>query len=145
MNNSMITKGTVSFATLRLDTAAYFTGLPCGEMSTEIKPCELNVELDTDDHMTARIEYIDGFPDRQTLNLVFWKPGCAESIMSVQFNQEWKLLEWTQAHMPDCIPTLYELTVKPINFQEDGLQLIGLRTPDLFAIVGCAYPLELGV
>ena len=26
---------------------------------------------------------------------------------------------------------------------EDGLQLIGLRTPDMFAIAGCAYPLEL--
>lgn len=45
--------------------------------------------------------------------------------------------------MPECIPTMYELTVKPIEFQEDGLQLIGLRALDMFAVVGVAYPLEL--
>ena len=34
---------------------------------------------------------------------------------------------------------------KPKNDADDGLQLIGLRTPDLLAIVGCAHPLKLRV
>lgn len=64
--------------------------------------------------------------------------------MNVQLNQERELLDWVQEHMPDCVPTMYELAVKSINTQdEDVLQLIGLRTPDLFAIVGCSHPLEL--
>lgn len=145
MNNSMVTRGSVSFNTLAVDTAAYFEGLPCGEMSTSILECNLIVELDTDDPMVAHFEYTDGFPDRQTLSLVYWKPGCSDSIADVQFTFEWELLEWVQDHMPDCIPTMYALAVTPIDFQEDSLQLIGLRAPDLLAIVGCAYPLELGV
>ena len=144
MNNSMITKGAVSFATLAMDTAAFFEGLPCGEMSASLLECNLLVELDEEDHMVAHIEYTDGFPDRQTLNLVYWKPGCSDSINEAQFTFEWQLLEWVQEHMPECVATMYQLAVKPIEFQEDGLPLIGLRTPDLFAIVGCAYPLELG-
>ena len=144
MNNSMTTEGSVSFATLDMDTAAYLEGLPCGEMSTELKECGLEVTLDLEDHMTAHIKYTDGFPDQQTINLVCWNPGCSDSLTEVQFTQEWELLEWVQEHMPDCVPTMYELAVKPINIQEeDGLQLIGLRTPDMFAIAGCAYPLEL--
>ena len=144
MNNSMVVEASVSFATLDTDTAAYIEGLPCGEMSTEILECGLEVTLDLEDHMTAHIKYTDGFPDHQTINCVCWKPGCSDSLTYVQFNREWQLLEWVQVHMPDCIPTMYELAVKHINIQEDdGLQLIGLRTPDLFAIVGCAYPLEL--
>ena len=143
MNNSMIIEGSVSFATLDMDTASYFEGLPC-EMSTEVMECGLEVTLDDVDSMKAHIKYTDGFPDQQTINLVCWNPGCTDSLTEVQFTQEWELLEWVQEHMPDCVPTMYELAVKPINIQEDdGLQLIGLRTPDLFAIVGCSHPLEL--
>ena len=139
MNNSMVVEASVSFATLNMDTAAYI-GLPCGEMSTEILECGLEVTLDLEDHMTAHIKYTDGFPDHQTINLVCWNPGCTKSLTNVQFTQGWELLEWVQEHMPDCVPTMYELA----NIQEDdGLQLIGLRTPDLFAIVGCSHPLEL--
>ena len=145
MNNSMIIKGSVSFATLTMDTAAFFEGLPCGDMTASILECNLAVELDMDDPMVAHIKYIDGFPDHQTLNLVYWKPGCSESITDVTFRFEWELLEWVQEHMPGCTPTMYQLASKSIEFQEDGLQLIGLRTPGLFAIVGVAYPLELGV
>lgn len=144
MNNSMTVEGTVSFRMVDMNTAAYIDGLPCGEMSTAILECGLEVTLDLEDHMTAHIKYTDGFPDHQTINLGYWKPGCSDSLTAVQFTKEGQLLEWVQEHMPDCIPTMYELAVKPINIQEDdGLQLIGLRTPDLFAIVGCAYPLEL--
>ena len=144
MYNSMTVEGSVSFTTLDVDTAAYIEGLPGGEMSTGLKPCGLEVTLDLEDHLMAHIKYTDGFPDQQTINLVCWKPGCTKSLTNVQFTQGWELLEWVQEHMPDCVPTMYELAVKPINTQEDdGLQLIGLRTPDLFAIVGCSYPLEL--
>ena len=93
MNNSMVVEGSVNFAALAVDTAAYFEGLPCGEMSTKLSNCGLEVTLDTEDHMKAKIVYTDGFPDRQTINLVYWKPGCSESIKDVQFTQEWKLLE----------------------------------------------------
>lgn len=139
MNNSMVVEASVSFATLDMGTAAYIEGLPCGEMSTEILECGLEVTLDLEDHMTAHIKYTDGFPDHQTINLVCWNPGCIKSLTNVQFTQGWELLEWVQEHMPDCVPTMYELA----NIQEDGLQLIGLRTPDLFAIVGGSHPLEL--
>ena len=139
MNNSLTTEGSVSFATLDMDTAAYIEGLPYGEMSTEILECWLEVTLDLEDHMTAHIKYTDGFPDQHTINLVCWNPGCIKSLTNVQFTQGWELLEWVQEHMPDCVPTMYELA----NIQDDGLQLIGLRTPDLFAIVGCSHPLEL--
>ena len=139
MNNSMIIEGSVSFATLGMDEAAYLEGLPCGEMSTEVMECGLEVTLDLEDNMTAHIKYTDGFPDHQTINLVCWKPGCTKSLTNVQFTQGWELLEWVQEHMPDCVPTMYELA----SIQEDDVQLIGLRTPDMFAIAGCAYPLEL--
>ena len=101
---------------------------------------------DGDDPMTACIKYTDGFPDHQTINLVHWNPGCSDSLTGVQFNQEWELVDWVQEHMSECIPTLRQLVVKPINSQDDGgLQLIGLRTPELFVIVGCSHPLELVV
>ena len=142
MNNSMIIEGSVSFATLGMDEAAYLEGLPCGEMSTEVMECGLEVTLDDVDSMKAHIKYTDGFPDQQTINLVCWKPGCTKSLTNVQFTQGWELLEWVQEHMPDCVPTMYELAVKPNDFQGDERpQLIGLRTPDLFAIAGCSHPL----
>ena len=148
MNNSMTVEGSVSFATLGMDTAAYLDGgLPGGEMSTDFSDCILEVTLDAEDPSLAHIKYTDGFPDQQTINLTYWKPGCPESsLMYTQvFTQGWELLEWVQDHMPGCTPAMYELTLQPITVQNDGLQLIGLRTPDMFAIVGCAYPLGSGV
>ena len=144
MYNSMTVEGSVSFATLDMGEAVYLEGLPGGEMSTGLKPCGLEVTLDAEDHLMAYIKYTDGFPDQQTINLVGWKPGCTKSLTNVQFTQGWELLEWVQEHMPDCVPTMYELAVKPINTQEDdGLQLIGLRTPNMLAVFGCTHPLEL--
>ena len=140
MNNSMVVEGWVSFATLDMDTAAYIEGLFCWEMSTEILECGLEVTLDLEDHMTAHIEYTDGFPDQQTINLVCWKPGCPDSLTEVQFTEGWELLEWVQKYMPDCVPSMFEVANTQVD---DGLQLVGLRTPDLFAIVGCSHPLEL--
>lgn len=144
MNNSMVIEASISFAALDMGTAAYLEGLPGGEMSPEIRECGLEVTLDLEDHLLAHIKYTDGFPDHQTINLVCWNPGCTKSLTNVQFTQGWELLDWVQEHMPYCVPAMYELAVKSINIQEDdGLQLIGLRTPDMFAIAGCAYPLEL--
>lgn len=146
MNNSMVIEASISFATLGMNTAAYLEGLPGGEMSTEIRECGLEVTLDVEDPMTAHIKYTDGFPDSQTISLAYWKPGCTKSLTNVQFTRECDLLDWVQEHMPDCVPTMYELAVKSINIQEDdGLQLIGLRTPNMFAVVGCTHPLELVV
>ena len=145
MNNSMIIEGSVSFATLDMDEAAYLEGLSCGEMSTGVMECGLEVTLDLEDHLMAHIKYTDGFPDQQTINLTYWKPGCTKSLTNVQFTQGWELLNWVQEHMPDCTPTMYELTLQPITVQNGGLQLIGLRTPDMFAVVGCTHPLELVV
>ena len=62
MYNSMTVEGSVSFATLDVDTAAYIEGLPGGEISTGLKPCGLEVTLDLEDHLMAPIKYTDGFP-----------------------------------------------------------------------------------
>ena len=59
-----------------MDEAAYLEGLPGGEMSTGLKPCGLEVTLDLEDSLKAHIKYTDGFPDSQTINLTYWKPGC---------------------------------------------------------------------
>ena len=75
MYNSMTVEGSVSFATLDVGTAAYLEGLPC-EMSTVVMECGLEVTLDLEDHLMAHIKYTDGFPDQQTINLTYWKPGC---------------------------------------------------------------------
>ena len=74
MYNSMTVEGSVSFATLDVDTAAYIEGLPC-EMSTVVMECGLEVPLDLENNLVAHIKYTDGFPDQQTINLVCWKPG----------------------------------------------------------------------
>ena len=62
--------------------------------------CGLGVPRGLEDHLMAHIKYTDGFPDQQTINLTYWKPGCTKSLTNVQFTQGWELLEWVQEHIP---------------------------------------------
>ena len=47
--------------------------------------CGLGVPRGLEDHLMAHIKYTDGFPDQQTINLTYWKPGCAKSLTNEQF------------------------------------------------------------